>query len=422
MNITNTLKKIYFIFVQRTEEISVINTTNADGVRRTDERIFKSLNIKKKVQKYIAHRYPTRSITYALLIAILFAALFTYANLPDTRSTQNTSYESLFAHTNPDAGSVFTAAFVGDIMLGRSLQDASDFYGYESYFKKTSDYFKGVDLVLGNFENPIINDDKEFIATQKSILLSANSNCLEAIKNAGFNMLSLANNHMMDYGVTGMLNTLESLDRAGVAHFGAGRDVNEAKSYQLIDSNGTKIAVLGINAVSMQGFASKNTPGILATHTSETAYLDAVSDAASAANVVIVFIHWGDEYTTIVSSNQREIGRKLIDAGADIVIGSHPHILQPIEIYENGIIFYSLGNFIFDQGWSRTKDSCIVRYCLDENGQGVFELIPLRIKNGSPAETDNTIFTKRIFHTLMKNLPSENYFIYNNRLYIIHPC
>jgi poly-gamma-glutamate synthesis protein (capsule biosynthesis protein) len=284
-------------------------------------------------------------------------------------------------------------------------------------FEKTKEYFKNFDLVVGNFENPIGYGAKDSIGVQKGILLNANSDGLFAIKNAGFNMLSLANNHILDYEVNGMLNTRESLNKVGIAHIGAGRNVNEAKSYQLIESNGIKIAVLGINEIPGYQHNSKNVH-ILFNSGSEAFYLDAVSEAASVVDVVIVFMHWGDEYTSIVSDSQQEIGRKLIDAGANVVIGSHSHVLQPIEMYGNGIIFYSLGNFVFDQGWSRTKDSCIVRYCLDENGQGTFEVIPLRINNGCPAETTNPLFTKRIFHTLTKNLCPKYYKVDNGRLYI----
>jgi poly-gamma-glutamate synthesis protein (capsule biosynthesis protein) len=255
------------------------------------------------------------------------------------------------------------------------------------------------------------------ITFQKGVLLSANSDGLSAIKTAGFNMLNLANNHILDYEITGMLNTMKTLDQVDIAHFGAGSTINEAKGYQLIEYNKTKIAVMGINEIPGYHHNSKNVHTLF-NSASEAFYLAAVSEAASTANVVIVFIHWGDEYTTNVSNNQQEIGRKLIDAGADIVIGSHPHVLQPIEMYENGIIFYSLGNFIFDQGWNRTKDSCIVRYCLDNTGQSTFELIPLRINNGCPAETNNPIFTHRIFHTLTKSLPHEKYNLDNGRLYI----
>jgi poly-gamma-glutamate synthesis protein (capsule biosynthesis protein) len=420
VNIINRLKKIYLAFTQRTKKILTNSSTSTEGVYGVSERISEPLSVKKKLQKDIAHRQPISIFTCTILIVTLFIALFVHTNLPDNRSIQNTSPESLFAHADSNANTVFTATFVGDIMLGRGLQDASEFYGYDSYFKKTKDYFENFDLVVGNFENPIVHGDKKAIVVQRGVTLSANSECLGAMKNAGFNMLSLANNHILDYEVTGMLNTMESLDQVGIAYFGAGRDVNEAKGYQVIESNGTKIAVIGINEVPGYQHNSKNVHTLF-TIASEKVYLDAVSEAASVVDVVIVFMHWGDEYTAIVSSNQQEIGRKLIDAGADIVIGRHSHVLQPIEIYGKGVIFYSLGNFVFDQGWSRTKDSCIVRYCLDENGRGVFELIPLRINNGSPAETSNPIFVNRIFHTLTKNLSSEKYVLDNGRLYIRSP-
>jgi poly-gamma-glutamate synthesis protein (capsule biosynthesis protein) len=416
--IINALKKMGAAFTRRSKKVlataNSISTKDTYGVGKHSSE---PLSIKMKAQRYIAHRRPIRVSTCVLLIVTLFIALFVYTNLPDTRNAQNTSFEPLFTHADSDSNIVFTAAFVGDIMLGRSFQDASGFYGYDSYFEKTKDYFKNFDLVVGNFENPVTYENEQSSTTQKGIFLSASSDCLFAVKNAGFNMLSLANNHMLDCEAAGMLYTMESLNQVGIAHFGAGRNVREAGGYQLIECNGAKVAILGINEKPGYQYKTRNVHTVFNSG-SEAFYLDVVSEAASVVDVVIVFMHWGDEYTTIVSDSQQEIGRKLIDAGANVVIGSHSHILQPIEVYGDGIIFYSLGNFVFDQGWSRTKDSCIVRYCLDENGQGTFELIPLRINNGCPAETANPLFTKRIFHTLTKNLPSKYYRVDNGRVYI----
>ena len=373
------------------------------------------LTLKERSQRYIAHRKALRGHTCLLITAVLFMTI-PFANMLGNASGLSSETRSCDSIDNI----IFSAVFTGDIMMGRSVQAVSRRTGYDAFFEHIAVYLTDFDLVLGNFEHPITESNEDYIVADKEILLSASEDCLPAIKRAGFNMLNLANNHMMDYGEKAMISTLDALDRAGIDYFGAGHDIGEASLYKLVECGDIKIAIVGANgALVPLSAATKQTGGVLPASGLESSIcLSAVSAAAMAADIVIVYMHWGEEYTTALSSNQQEMSKRLIDAGATIVIGSHPHVLQPIEFYKNGVIFYSLGNFIMDQGWSRTKDSCLVCYYIDISGQGVFEVIPVRINNGSPEATENPIFVNRIFHTLTKNLALENFEIINNKLYI----
>ena len=140
-------------------------------------------------------------------------------------------------------------------------------------------------------------------------------------------------------------------------------------------------------------------------------YYQAVKDASEKADLVIANIHWGVEYGMTETEAQQQLARNLINWGVDVVIGSHPHVLQPVEKYGDGIIFYSMGNFVFDQGWSRTKDSMV-----DENCNCSFEIPPIRIKDGYPEVTNNAFFKKRTYRTLTKNLKDSDYEVKSNTL------
>ncbi|KAF5064283.1 Capsule biosynthesis protein CapA [anaerobic digester metagenome] len=112
--------------------------------------------------------------------------------------------------------------------------------------------------------------------------------------------------------------------------------------------------------------------------------LPIVKEARKNADLVIVHSHWGIEYDSSPNPRQKEIGRALVNAGADIVVGHHSHTLQPVEIYKGKVIFYSLGNFVFDQGWSKTKDSVVAQFKIHDDGSKTVELTPMKVNEASP--------------------------------------
>jgi len=385
----------------------------------------KPLTLKQRVLKYIVYTKPLRGRTCVLCTALLFATLVLFNFLPSGSLTEHAFDLSTISQIKNGSDPIFTAAFTGDIMLGRSVRRAAQFYGYDMYFERIKEYWNGFDIVMGNFNTPLVSSDDDYIVADKEFNVSSDPMCLPAVKNAGYTLLGLANSHMMDFDKKALEFTLDTLDKEGITHVGAGRNIKESLQYTLQEYNGVKVAVIAVtdivnNVISgVKGFsATEHQAGVLSTRHSNPSYLDAVASAKEEADVVIVFMHWGDEYTTIISDSQRDIGKKLIDAGADFVIGSHAHIIQPAEIYRGKVIFYGLGNFVMDQGWNRTKDSVLLRMCLDKKGNNIFEAIPLRLENAAPAETDNPLFTRRIFRTLTKKLDSDQYKIENNRLYV----
>jgi len=394
------------------------NDTSKHKVTVADNFALKSLTIKERVLRYKAHLRPLEGAFCILFIFMLLASLVVYSAVPNAAVTGSASVSFFRSHSDLD----FSASFVGDIMMGRNVQNAAGFYGYDSFFKYVSGFFAECDLVAGNFEHPILEKGQKYDINKTNIALSADKGCLPAIKNAGFNLLTLANNHMMDYGERALQSTVECLNQAEIPYVGGGMSLEEATKLNIMETKRTKlkVATVGISASlpigSFRFSATDKFPGVLSINTPD--YIKTIEKAAEVADLVIVLAHWGDEYTTMLTKTQNRIGKELIDAGADIVIGSHPHVIQPIEFYKDGIIFYSLGNFIMDQGWNRTKDSCIVRFALSTHGEKVFEVIPLRINSATPAETQNAISVNRTFNTMTKNLKNKDFRIESGRLYI----
>jgi poly-gamma-glutamate synthesis protein (capsule biosynthesis protein) len=210
------------------------------------------------------------------------------------------------------------------------------------------DVIAGADLAIANFENPAPD---AFRFHEHGTVFSADPALIEGLANAGLDWVSLANNHIGDAGSKGILETVASLDGWGIAHGGAGRDVAAAHAATLVDVRGVTVGILGYDVIAPSYWATDVRVGS-AELTEAAVRTDVAAARVAGADLVIVFPHWGVEYTTRVSAQQARLGHAAIDAGADLVIGNHPHWSGALEIFEGRPIWYALGNFVFDQTWS----------------------------------------------------------------------
>jgi len=239
---------------------------------------------------------------------------------------------------------------VGDIMLDRGVEYMIKKYGAGDWrfpFLKIADYLKQADILFGNLES-IISDKGKKVGSIYSF--RAEPQAVEGLKYAGFDIVSVANNHIFDYGRIGMENSFNRLKESGIDYVGAGFSEQQACSALIKEMKGIKIGFLGFtNKGSKHWIAGPEQSGIcwLDKNIEET-----IKKAKNMTDLVIVSMHWGEEYQSEPNQEQKYFGYLAIDSGADLVIGHHSHIIQPIEKYENGWIAYSLGNFVFDQGFS----------------------------------------------------------------------
>ncbi|MGH0590372.1 CapA family protein [Bacillus mycoides] len=308
----------------------------------------------------------------------------------------------------PHKEGILTMTMVGDVMMGRNIKKITDRYGLDYVFRYTSPYFDNSDYVSGNFENPVLVEGKEqYQKAEKYIHLETQKQTVAAAKAAGFTVLNLANNHMMDFGQKGLNSTLQVFKDVQLDYVGAGKNLDNAKNIVYQDVNGVRIASLGFTDAYVAGsIATKDQAGVLSMN--PDVFFELIRKAKNSkkgnADLVIVNAHWGEEYDTESNPRQQSLAKAMVDAGADIIIGHHPHVLQSFEVYKNSIIFYSLGNFVFDQGWTRTKDSALVQYHLQNNGMAKLEVVPLKIKEGTPRPVSGWWDTERIYRQLTKNV------------------
>ncbi|HTY20568.1 MAG TPA: CapA family protein [Geobacteraceae bacterium] len=281
----------------------------------------------------------------------------------------------LYAGSSIAGGTVINA--VGDIMLAGSGVPVYREKGFGYPFAATAAELRSGDITIGNLEAPIARGGREF--TGKRFRFRIEPQAAPALRNAGFNIVTLANNHMMDFGASAMEGTLENLRRAGIAFTGAGETLAAARKAAIITIRGVRVAFLAYSLTFPREFyASSTAPGTAPGFPKY--YRDDIAAARKAADYVVISFHWGSELKSDPAPYQITAAHRAIDAGADVVLGHHPHVLQGIEGYKRGIIFYSLGDFAFGSCSGSSRQGVIARITL-ENGVKGIELIPLNVLN-----------------------------------------
>lgn len=241
-----------------------------------------------------------------------------------------------------------TINFVGDIQFSGKVAELLEKNGYDYPFAKLGNLFKEDDLTIGNLETPVTLGGTG--AADKTYVYKSSPKALEAMASAGFDSVNLANNHILDQGIEGLVDTLTYLEQYGIAHTGAGMNRDEAYAPAYLERKGMKIALLGFSRVVPETSwkAEGNRAGVAETYDS-TGAVKAIQEARQKADLVIVVAHWGEERVSTPNNDQTRLAHEFVDAGADLVIGGHPHVLQGVEYYKGKWIAYSTGNFIFSK-------------------------------------------------------------------------
>jgi poly-gamma-glutamate synthesis protein (capsule biosynthesis protein) len=207
---------------------------------------------------------------------------------------------------------------------------------------------EGADIAIANFENPAPN---AYRYHTRGTVFSADPRLIDGLRNAGIDYVGLANNHIRDAGGQGILDTIANLDKRGIDHSGAGRNIAAARKPAILDARGTKVAILAYDTIA-KSYAATATRAGSAQLTAPAVKADVAAARQAGAQLVIVFPHWGTEYDPTPFAGQQRLARACIDAGADMVIGNHAHWAGAVETYKGKPIWYALGNFVFDQTWS----------------------------------------------------------------------
>ena len=283
--------------------------------------------------------------------------------------------ENFISIKNRDKKDVF--CFAGDVFLSERPRKAYDEAGIdgiidEEYKKVLSD----CDLSVANLECSI-TDDKEN-KEEKTFTFALPTKYISAIKEIGVDLFTLANNHILDYGVDAMFNTMKLLDENGILHIGVGENISEARSVYIKEIEGKRYAFIAASAVLPKDAwrAEKDRAGVYSGY--DLAQLsEEIKIVKNYVDKVIVYMHWGKELDEVSNESQKKYAKIIVNAGADLIIGAHSHTVQEIEYIDGVPVVYGLGNFIYG---GTMKDTILLTatfdYSDDENGELQLKIYP----------------------------------------------
>lgn len=287
-------------------------------------------------------------------------------------------------------------AAVGDIALSHHYDSLYHRWGPDYPFEHVRQLFKDYDIVLGNLEAPFSSGGETY---PLKCSLKAHPKYINGLKRAGFSIFSLSNNHILDFQEKAFFDTITNLNDNNILYFGAGRNLAEARKPTIVTRKDISIGFLGYCDVTIDSpfFASESFRGISSFNIEEVE--KDITDIINKVDIIIVSLHWGIENYLYPTPEQILSARKIVDFGAALVIGHHPHVLQGIEKYRNGYIAYSLGNFLFSEiYWTwinndgiptiskirlnkRNRAGAILSVIVEKNGIKNIDLIPCFIAN-----------------------------------------
>jgi len=283
---------------------------------------------------------------------------------------------------------VTTATVVGDVMLARRVGSSMAASGdFAAALRPTAARLAGADLTVGNLESTLSRLGRP---QQGGDSFGADPRVRRGLQLAGFDVLSLANNHTGDYGLASLVETVRRVRETGIVPVGAGADLAEAREPAVVVRNGVRFGVVAFDAIGETPAARAARPGAFRLRMQPRTgplvpgdlerVLDTVRTLRPTVDVVMVLPHWGTQYTTRTVADQRRVGRALVEAGADLVVGGHPHWVQGVELHRGAPIAYSLGNYVFDMDFSReTQEGAFLELVFWGSELKAAEFVPVRI-------------------------------------------
>lgn len=266
---------------------------------------------------------------------------------------------------------------VGDIMTGSHVTRFLDAHGNGYPFDSTRHVLNKRGMTIGNLEAPYGTSGVKF---DKKFNFMIHPRYSSGLKSAGLDVVTLANNHMMDYGEEALRSTLQTLDSLGIAYSGAGVDLDHARMPSVLEQDSVTVAFLGCSMTYPAEFwAGKERAGTW--YPTERSLVDQIRLCEEIADYTVVSFHWGQERRDSPKDYQTHFAHLAIDTGADLVLGHHPHVLQGVEIYKNRLIIYSLGNFAFGSYSYSARESIILRVYLWGRGLLFARVFPISVNN-----------------------------------------
>ncbi|GMU74080.1 MAG: hypothetical protein AMXMBFR44_2790 [Candidatus Campbellbacteria bacterium] len=270
--------------------------------------------------------------------------------------------------------------FGGDLMFDRYIRQKAELLGYDAILAPLAPLFSSHDVVVANLEGSVTTFESVSQGSkpleQNNYVFTFSPKTVEALTSANIGVLSLANNHVFNFGNPGLSQTKQHLSDVGLSYFGE----PFAQTHHIQDIRGTRIGFVGFNE-----FFPPGKDDVVAT----------IRSLATTTDFVVVFTHWGYEYTNEPNEYQKALAREFIDAGADFIVGGHPHVIQTRETYNGKDIYYSLGNLVFDQYWN------------DNVRCGLFVTLSINPEDFSYTTKETTVYLEKDGTTIQKECGNE---------------
>ena len=315
---------------------------------------------------------------------------------PAGASASASASASAQVETEPENFSV-SFATTGDLIFWREVADFIDMNGGAAAMEGIADLLDDADVTISNLESPLSTNESEPVPA-KDVYIIGRPEGIEGMKNSGIDIVSLANNHIADYTGPALQDTLDALDAAGIKYAGAGMNeaaadaegVRNAALHLLLLVGDVDAEILAVAFISWTDIvpdyfvAFGDEPGVASARLNMDAALKKVKDAKSTHDIVIVAMHWGIEYQDYADEDQQITpAHQLVDAGADVVLGNHPHVLQGIEFYKDSLIAYAHGNCVFRQSFDvgYTHESYVMHFDITQDGIQNLRVTPLYLSD-----------------------------------------
>ncbi len=292
--------------------------------------------------------------------------------------------EAAGAAASASRSATLTVAAVGDMIFDRRVKSLVQSSGGTAPLAEVASHLASADIAVGNLESPLSSRGTE--KTEKDVRFRGDPRGVEGLAASGFDFLSLANNHVLDWGPVALADTVSLLESKGIGHAGAGSNRTAAWTPAVVERGDASVAFLSFSHILPPGFvATARSAGLAQGRNNMDAVVAAIREAKAKNDYVLVSFHWGVEYADDCNGDQVRDAHRAIDAGADMVLSHHPHVIQAVELYKGKLIAYSLGDFVFDHYSRKTGEAFILDAELGPHGTGAIRVTPVYLdSNGKP--------------------------------------
>ncbi len=269
----------------------------------------------------------------------------------------------------PETNDSITIGFVGDILLDRGVRSEISKRGIDRFYQSLSEQLIETGYLVGNLECPLTESMQP---VHKKYVFRGDTIHARYLRGAGFTHLNMANNHSYDQSRAGMVTTAQTLKHNNMEPLGYNDQQLHACEPTIISQNGIAVALFSSVTLALENwFPNPDKPGMCQEGAADLTQRIAEYAQNNPTHQIVVYLHWGIEHVEEASPDQRAVAQSLIDAGADLIVGHHPHVLQPHQRYKGKHIFYSLGNFIFDQTAPSNSKSSLLEVRFHQTGYEV---------------------------------------------------